>query len=217
MSDPNVTATPAAPTVTIDPSKPPVAAAPPAAPSAPAGEPNEKPSWLDARLDRERRSLLKELGIENVDDGKKAIADLKAKQDAEKTSAQKAAELAESLKSTKAQNEELSKALGTYAKSKLASLTESQRAAVVALAGEDAAKQIDAIEKLSPTWAPSPAPAPAAPAPAPKPADTAPAPSAPKDGPSTSPPDPKAVYAELKKTNPVIAARYAAAHGVHNT
>lgn len=221
MSDPNVTATPVAPAVTVDPGtgKPAPAAAPPPAPPAPAGEPEEKPSWLNARLERERRSLLKEMGVENVDDAKKALADLKAKQDAEKTSAQKAAELAESLKASNAEKASMAEALGVYAKAQLAGLTEVQRSAVTAIAGEDPAKQLKTIEQLRPTWGAAPAAptqAPAAPAPPPKPADTAPAPSAPKDGPATSPPDPKAVYAELKKTNPVIAARYALANGVHD-
>jgi len=219
MSDPNVTVTPAAPTVVVDPQAPKPAPAA-AAPAAPQGEPSEKPSWLDARLERERRAVLKDLGIESVDDAKKSLAELHAKREAEKSAAQKAAELEASLKAEKAKGDEMAKAIGAFAKAKMAGLTDAQRAAVTAVAGEDATKQLATIEALAPTWAApaaSAATAPAAPAAPARPADTAPAPSAPSDGVGASPPDPKAVYAELKKTNPVIAARYAIANGVHNT
>lgn len=214
MNDPNATVTPSAPTVTVDPQKPAVAPALPAtlaAPAAPAATDTDKdPQWLGARLERERQKMLKDLGVESVDDAKKAIADLNAKRDAEKTAAQKATEAESALKVEKAKSDEMAKTLGAYAKSKLASLTDAQRNAVLAIAGEDASKQLTAIETLSPTWA-SPSAPPAAPV---KPADTAPAPSAPKDGTLLSPTDHKAIHAEMVKTNPVIAARYALAHGL---
>lgn len=205
--------------VTVDAAKPSASSAS-TAPPAP-GEANEKPHWLAARLEQKEKALLKELGVESLDDAKKAIADLNAKREAEKTAAQKASEAETALKAEKAKSEEMAKALGAYAKSKMDGLTEAQRAAVVAVAGEDAAKQLATIEALTPTWASQPAPtaAPATAGAAPiqqqKPADTAPAPSAPNEGGAPLPADPKAIYADLKKTNPVIAARYAFANGLH--
>ena len=211
MSDTTVTAVPA--TITIDPT----ASTPAPVPAPlPAGAPgaDEKPSWLDARLERERRSVLKELGLESLDDGKKAIAALKAEEDAKKSAAQKAAELETSYKALKADKDAMAEALDLYAKSHMGALTEAQRNAVVAVAGDDAAKQLKTIEALKPTWAG--AVAPAAPAPE-KPRDTAPASGGPKDAGNTStPPDLKSVYADLAKVNPILAARFALEHGVFN-
>jgi hypothetical protein len=224
MTEP-VVVTPVAAPINVDPvasGKAPAIAAAPAPAPAPVGEPSEKPSWLDARLERERAKVLKDLGIESLEDGKKAIGELNAKREAEKTSAQKAAELEGTLKSTKADKEAMAAALGGYAKTQLASLTDAQREAVAAIAGEDPVKQLKAIEALAPTWkaaagTPATPSTPAAPG-TPKPNDTAPGQSAPNDSnANTSPPDPKAIYAELKKTNPFIAARYALANGVHDT
>jgi hypothetical protein len=208
-----VTVTPSAATITVDPAATKTAPATAAA-TPPAGEPNEKPTWLDARLERERRAVLKELGIENLEDGKKAIGEAQAKREAEKTATQKAAELGESLKTTKAEKEEMAAALGTYAKAQMKGLSDEQRAAVTAIAGDDAAKQLKAIEALAPTWKS----APTTETKTTKPADTALAATAPKETTTnTSPPDPKAIYAELKKTNFVIAARYAQANNIHDT
>lgn len=222
MSDPNVTVTPAVPVaVNIEPGKAPVAppgvvAAPPSPTPAPS-ESDKDPQWLGARLDRERKKILADLGVEDVEDGKKSIAELKAKREAEKTAAQKATELEGKLKTTAAEKEAMAEALGTYAKAQMATLSAEQRAAVTALAGEDAAKQLKAIEALTPTWkaAGSPAASTTAVTPAPV-ADTAPRANAP-NAPTTSPPDPKAIHAELQKTNPVIAARYALANGVFDS
>lgn len=207
MSD--VVVTPEAAPIVVDPT-----AAKPAATPVPAKVPeDEKPSWLDARLERERAKILKDIGAESVDGVKKALADLRAKEDAEKTAAQKAAELETSLKTTKAEKEAMAEALGAYAKTRLGALSEAQRNAVQAVAGDDPAKQLKTIEALSPTWAS--AAAPAAPTAQAAPKDTAPAPSAPKDSGNASPPDPKAVYDELAKTNPILAARYRAHNSLY--
>ena len=78
------------PSVTIDHSAAAKSAAtqPPVATSASSKEPTEgdKPSWLDARLerersttrDRERKAVLEELGLTSVDEGKKAVSDRKS-------------------------------------------------------------------------------------------------------------------------------------------
>lgn len=203
MSD--VNATPGQPVVVVD------SQVPNQAVQSSAGA-DEKPSWLDARLERERKAVLKELGLDSLEDAKKAVAAARADEEAKKSTAQKAAELEASLKSTKAEKDQLAEALSIYAKSQLSALTEAQRSAVAAVAGDDPAKQLKTIEALRPTWASVTA---AAPVIAEKPKDTAPAPAAPKsEGTASSPPDSKAIHAELKKTNPVLAARFALANGL---
>lgn len=199
MSD--VTVTPDAPAINV-PEKSPAPAPAPVGKS----EADGKPEWLDARLERERSKLLKDLGVQSIDDAKKILAEHAAKAEAEKSTAQKAAELETSLKATKAEKESLAAALGEYAKAQMGALTEAQRSAVAAVAGDDPALQLKTINALRPTWASAAAPA--------APADTAPPPAAPKGGPVSEPPDAKAIHEELKKTNPVLAARYALANGV---
>lgn len=213
--------TPVAPPVTIDPATSRATAATQPATATPAAAPaqakpeDEKPSWLDARLERERNKVLKDLGVESFEDAKKALDELNAKREAEKTAAQKAAELDAALKATKADKDALAEAVALIAKDRMAALTDAQKNAVTALAGDDAAKQLKAIDTLAPTWkAEAPAAATATPATQTKTVDTAPAPSAPNGAAPTSPPDPKAVYEELRKSNPIIAARYAEANGL---
>lgn len=86
---------------------------------------------------------------------------------------------------------------------RLAALSEPQRAAVRALAGEDLSRVLVTVRALAPTWAKVPA-------------DTAPRRSMPRELAAgevvtTSPLD---VYRDLAATNPVLAARYALANDV---
>lgn len=207
MSD--VSVTPDAPAIVMDPSssKPLVPAPAPAA-AAPA---EDKYEWLAPRLERERKALLKELGVDNVDTARKAIATAKAAEAAAPAPAKAASEgqtdaLARQIKTQ-------SEVFGVLAKDQLAALTEEQRTAVAAVAGDDPALQLKTISALRPTWASAAAPAATAQPAAPK--DTATAPSAPKDGVTTqSPPDLKAMHADYQKTNPVFAARFALANGL---
>ena len=204
MSDTTVS-TGGAPAIVLDPStsKPlPAASTPP-----PAAKTDGKPEWLDARLAEATASgqakVLKALGVESMEDAKKAFDRIKAADDAAKSDAQKAADFESALKTERAEKAAITEALSSYAKAQMAALTDAQRAAVAAVSGEDPAKQLKSIEALKPTWAS--AAAPAAPV-----ADTAPAKSAPSDaGSSSSPPDLKAIHAEMLKTNPIVAARFA--------
>lgn len=207
MSDAVVTPTDGA-SVSIDPSAQPAAPAAPKPPT-PAGE---DPSWIAPRLARERNSVLKELGADSLDDAKKVIAAAKAAEEAAKSDAQKRGELEIKLKAELEEKQAMAEALNAYAKGQMGALTEAQRNAVTAVAGNDPAKQLKTIEALKPTWADAAVPAaPAAPA---TPKDTAPAPAAPKDGSPSGPPDVKAIYEELQKSNPILASRYALANGV---
>lgn len=210
MSDAVVTPTDGG-SVSIDP------AATPAAPAAAsAGKqstaPEGEPAWLGPRLERERAKVLKDLGIESPEEAKKAIDAARAAAEAQKSDAQKRGELESTLKAERAAKQEMAAALDAYAKSQMGALTEAQRNAVAAVAGEDPAKQLKTIEALKPTWAG--AAAPAAPAAPPPVRDTAPAPAAPKDGAPSPPPDAKAIHEELQKSNPILAARYALANGL---
>lgn len=210
MSD-TTTAT-STPTVTVDPTT--TQATPPAAaPSAPAARSADErdPAWVNERLERERAKLLKDLGVDSVSAAKKAVEAAKAADEANKSSADKAAEATAKLAAVEAEKAALAEALGVHAQSVLSGLTAEQQAAVKAIAGDNAAAQIKAVAALTPTWAKAaPAAAPTAPAP---PADTAPPATAP-NGTVVSPPDPQAVHAELLKTNPIVAARYAEANGL---
>lgn len=209
MSDAVVTPTEGA-SVSIDPSN--SSAQTPAPTPKPAQAPGEDPSWIAPRLERERKSWLKELGAESLDSAKKAIEAARAAEEAAKSDAQRRGELETTLRQEREAKEKMAEALGTYAKAQMGALTEAQRNAVAAVAGDDPAKQLTTIEALRPTWAS--AAAPAAPAEPPAPKNTAPAPAAPKDGAPAAPPDAKAVYEALKASNPVLASRYALANGV---
>lgn len=194
------------------------AAAPEAPKSAPAvtGGGEHDVSWLKPRLEQAKASVLKELGVDNIDDAKKAFAELKAKQDAAKSDAEKAADFRTKFEAQQAENKKLADAVAEYAGRQMLGLSAEQQAAVKAIAGDDAAQQIKAITALSPTWAAKRDAEPLATsgtavAPAFVPVTTAPAPSAPS-GTVTSPPDHRAVYVELRASNPFAAAAYAEAH-----
>lgn len=211
MSDAVVTPTEGA-SVTIDPAASPNA--PAAAPAAgkQSTPPEGEPAWLAPRLERERAKVLKDLGIDSPEEAKKAIDAARAAAEAQKSDAQKRGELESTLKAERAAKQEMAAALDAYAKSQMGALTEAQRNAVAAVAGEDPAKQLKTIEALKPTWAG--AAAPAAPATPPPVKDTALAPAAPKDGAPSAPPDAKAIHESLLQTNPVLAARYALSNGI---
>lgn len=215
MSDPTVT-TAATPTITVDPAtNTPVQ--PPAPAPAASGKADGEPDWLPARLERERRSLLKSLGVDDPEVAKKAISAAKAAEEAQKTEAQRAAD--EKARADKYEQQLRSKdeALSAYAKDQMTGLTDAQRKAVMDVAGDDAALQLKTISALRPTWASAAAPAATAATQAAQVQDTAPGRTAPKDeGSNSTPVDDKAVWEELKKTNPIVAARFALQTGLFN-
>lgn len=206
--------------------------APPAAPIAPPAPPptapavdteppeGNEPAWAKTRLTRAeqkgRASLLRDLGVEDPEVLKQALADRNARIEAEKTAAQKAADEKARADKLAAERDELHAAVVVQATSELARLTEAQRAAVVDLAGDNPAKQITTIAKLRPTWAAAPPPSntappataqtePPKPAPLPPPANTAPAGNAPPPRAPEST-DHLAVFESIK--NPITQAAY---------
>lgn len=201
------------------PPAPPAAAAPApaaAAPAAAAPADQSDPAWLEGRLARakesERRAILNELGIDDPIKAKAALAAAKAAEEANKSSEQRAAELAAKLGTTQAEAERLRGIASEHAGRMMAVLTDEQKAAVVAIAGDDPAAQLRTIGALAPTWAKQAAPTTDAAPAAPKPATTAPAAAAPAAVSPGSPPDHKSTYSQLRHSNPFEAAAYGLAH-----
>lgn len=134
-------------------------------------DPNNPP-WLSGRLKETRQKaeedarakFLAELGTDDPETAKKLIAEEKKRAEERKSLETKHAEVSEALKTKDARNKELESSVKVFADGQLALLSEPQKAAVLKVAGEDPAKQLNAIEALRPTWA---AVAPAAPALAP--------------------------------------------------
>ncbi len=185
-------------------------AIPPATPSAPqteAANDEKEPKWLPSRLERHTKSLLAQLGVEKFDDVKTAIAELKKRQDAEKTETERLVAQVADLTGKAQKVEALEAVLAARANAELSNLTEEQRAAVQLIAGDDAAKRINAIDALRPTWTAKAA----AVAPIAAPASTAPA-SPPPAATATPTNNVLATYEQLSKTNPMAAAQYRVAN-----
>lgn len=165
------------------------------------------PQWLGARLDRERKKILSELGVEKFDDAKSALAELKKIRDAEKTEAERLrAQVAELTERAK-RSDYLDSVVSIRAKAELAGLSDTQREAVLAVAGEDSAAQLKAVELLRPTWQSSTPAEQPKPAPKPAPANTASAKPAPKPGNAESE-SVVARYERLKRSDPMYAAQF---------
>lgn len=196
-----------------EPTKPePVKAAPivEAPKSAPAASKEEgDPAWVAGRLERERAKIFKDLGIDNPDDAKKAIAEQRARVEAAKTTEQKNAELLAQLTAKDADVASYRVTLGEMTARMMVALTDEQKAAVVKLAGDDPAKQLATINALTPTWTAKTAADAAAVKAAP--ASTAPGKIAP-DGSTAVPSNHRQNYEALQKTNPFEAAAYGLRH-----
>lgn len=205
---------------------PPAPVAPPAAASQ---SQQPEPHWIKDRLEQQKRSaeraLLADLGVTDVDAAKAAIAAANAAAEANKTAEERAADLAAKLKAKEEEAKRYQDVTRHHADSLMATLSEERRAAVVAIAGDDPAKQLSTIGVLNPTWAQqeqaaqnamqaaaeATAAANAAPPPPPAAADTAPPPDAP-NGSTQSPPDHRAVWNTARSKNPFAAASYGAQH-----
>jgi len=179
-----------------------------------AAESKVEPTWIKARLEQAERAtqakILKELGSTDFAEVKTAMADLAARREAQKTAEQKAAELGARLSSVEQEKATLAEALKGYAASQLEGLTETQREAVVEVAGEDPAAQLKAIKVMSKTWSAKPsAEAPAAKAPV---ANTSAGRNAPAANGSSTPLPIKSQYAALRETNPWAASRLGDQH-----
>ncbi len=213
---------PVVPPVVVPPVVPPVVTPPVATPQ----PGDENTPWFKERLARAeeqaRNSLLADLGVEDREKAKAAIAKAKAAEDEQKTSAQKLGETSKSLDALKTEKEGLETVVKDHAARQMATLTDAQQAAVKAIAADNAAAQLRAIDALKPTWTTTPVvpvvTPPVAPPVAPPvvpPGGTAPAPTAPPQNGSISPVDHKAEYAKLKASNPHAASLYLNRHHSH--
>lgn len=192
----------------------PAAATPP--PATPQSD-EQNPPWLAGRLQEARERVLKELGATDLNAAREAIAAAQKAAEDQKSAGQKLGETTKTLEAERARAATLEEVVKERAAADMGRLTADQQAAVRKLAPDtDPAGQLRTITALTPTWAQSATP-PATtttttttPAAAP-PVSTAP----PRDAPPSttqSPPDHAAIYAELQKTNPILAARYATHH-----
>ncbi len=163
-----------------------------------------EPHWLNARLERERAATLKRAGFDTLEDAQASATELKAKREADKTAADRAAEALSRATKAESKQKALTEAVSAFAATQLAALTDEQKAAVALIAGDDAAKQLNAITALQPTWVKPKAEALKA-------VDTAPGANAPLPA-TTSETNHKAQYESLRKTNPFAAASYALVH-----
>lgn len=170
-----------------------------------------------------RNALLKELGITDPKEVQALLAEKHAREEATKSAEQRAAEKEAALVAERQRVESLLATVRARSEVEMGALTDAQKQAVLAIAGDDPAKRLAAIDALLPTWKtaapvsvsapvtpPAPVAPPAPPPPAP-PATTAPARGAPPDG-QTVIVDHKAEYARLREINPFVAAQYANSH-----
>ncbi|HEY3494734.1 MAG TPA: hypothetical protein VGK73_08620 [Polyangiaceae bacterium] len=183
------------------------AVTPPAPGTPPAASNTEEPPWLPGRLDQakksERAAVLKGLGFASEAELKAALDAGKAAQAANQTQAERDAARIKELEPLATKATVLETTVKGYADKELAGLTEAQRVAVAAIAGDDPARILTTIEQLRPTWAASAPAAPATP-PVPAPASTTPAgtPAPPKPA---TPDSPRSRWEALKKTDATAA------------
>lgn len=206
----SVDAQPSTPTTTI------------AQPTAPPPAQQQEPEWLPQRLERAKSSaqsdLLRTLGVQSVDDAKALVEAARKLEEERKTEAQRVAERIAALEPKAKQADDLASKLGRYAEAELGKLSEPQRAAVLAIAGEDRARALDVIEALRPTWASASTHVEQAQhqqvaAPRPPPASTSAATVAQSGAPAQSAQvDHKAEYERIRGINPVLASQYLLAH-----
>jgi hypothetical protein len=218
---------------------PAAAATPPAPPASattdpPAPKPGEvgTPEWLNPRLEQAKRAgrseVLKDLGVDDVAVAKKALADVQARADAEKTAFERLDTERKAREKAEKELETARAALSARADAELASLSSAQQAFVEKAAGNDPAKRLATIadvRALVAATAPSAPPVPASPpvpearpSPAPEqrralpaPASTA-APGAAPAGAPVAPVDHLANLERLDRSNPIAAGAYYARH-----
>lgn len=196
-------------------------------PDAPVASEQPEPSWLNARLERAKAAAMNDvarmLGVDNLEKAKAQLETARKLEDERKTELQRLTERTVALEAAAKRAEQLEGVLSQRAEVELAGLTDAQRAAVTALAGDDKAAQLRAITALRPTWqaavataaaastastaAPTPAAAPRVP-----PASTSAATSQPASTTAAQLVDHRAEYDRIRATNPVFAAHYLAAY-----
>lgn len=189
-------------------------AVPPPAPSATGDD--KAPAWLPERIEQAKRAAtadaLKALGVDSIDAAKAAVSKARELEEASKTELQRYADKVSALEPMAKRAADLEATIGRIADVEVSRLTEEQRSAVAAIAGDDKARVLATIEALRPTWNKPQASAPNAPAPIAAPANTAQKPPPSPNASAVSGVDHAATYQALKAENPVMAAAYLSQH-----
>ncbi len=191
---------------------PPVKPAVVTKPAAVAETPSTEPEFLKDRLDRERRSILKDLGIKlkRDEDPAERIEEYKTQLESDRTENK-------TLKKTVAAHEvtigELAAskaAVKVFADTEFNALSEPQKAIVIASAGDDPNERLKTIaimKAMTPSLATTTATTVAAVKPITVPANTAPGQTAPEVA-TSQVVDVKAEYSRLQQVNPLSAAAF---------
>ena len=169
---------------------------------------------LDAAKETARREMLAELGASDPKDVKASLAELKKRQDAERSEVERLTAQAKDLEAKAARADALSAVIAGRASAELGALGEQERAFVTAEAGDDPARQLATIDRMRASGllkTAAPAVAPAAPV-APVVRSTSPAPTAPTDAETAALADHRAEHERLRKINPFAAAAYGIRH-----
>jgi hypothetical protein len=177
-----------------------------------------EPEWLPKRLEQAKRSAdaetLKALGVDSLDAAKAAIAKAKELEESKKSEIEKFSDKVKALEPEAKRAVELHAKLTKYADAELAKLSDEQRAAVLAIVGEDKTRILDTVDALRPTWAAKTAEATKADEktkPLPQPANTSASGKAPQ--PASDPvTNHRATWEALKQSNPFQAAQYLSQH-----
>jgi len=188
-------------------------AAPP--PQEPKSKDEGDPEWLPQRLEQARRAMLRDLGMENVDDAKMAMAELKKRRESELSEIDQLKSRLEELEPKAGERDTLRNLVEAQAVASLGVLTEIQRKAVLDISGEDPASQLKTIERLAPTWHSAEVEkkqADALSAPVPPPANTHQNSQAPKPANGEMTTNHLATYESLQERNPFAASQYYLKH-----
>ena len=170
-----------------------------------APKPPEAPKVVEAKPDPLKATLAELLGNVTPERLREILTTGKAAEEARKTDAEKAAAAKAEAELHRTEATALRALVDAQAKAALAGLSEAQRAAVKAVAGEDPAKVLQTVEAMRATW--SKTEPPVAPA-----GNSAPNPSAPSPTQPTPAVDHKSKYQALEQVNPFAAAAYLAQH-----
>lgn len=106
------------------------------------------PKWLASRLDREKKKLLRELGVESEEEVKKAVARAKELEEASKTELEKLREQNEKLRKELEVSKDYKDTVAISAQKELSKLSDSQRAYVESVAGDDPVRIVKTIDGL---------------------------------------------------------------------
>ncbi len=200
----------AASAVVTDTSVPATPAAPAAIAAPPTSEAGADPAWLAKRLERARLSVLAEMGVENVDNAKAALADLKKRRESEMSETERLVARNAELEASAKVADEYRAAVTERAAAALAGLTPEQREFVEESANGDPLRTLRLADKARAAFQVTAAPA-AKPVPAP--ASTSAASPGPTPA-SAQSANHLATWESLKASNPVLAAHYLSAHTV---